>query len=58
MRSYNGAEMCDIVGLYMIKEIRKLKIFNNEEFGIYRDDGLAVIQSKALHKIFNKWVLN
>ena len=40
-------------------------MFKNDEFWIYRDNGLAVIQSKsprtaentakALHRIFNKW---
>ena len=65
MGSYNGAEVCDMVGLFMLNEIKKTNIFQNDEFGIYRDDGLAVIQSKSprtaentaktLHKIFNKW---
>ena len=50
-------------GLFMLNEIKK-KIFKNYEFGIYKDDGLAVIQSKSprtakitaktLHRIFNK----
>ena len=65
MGSYNGAEVCDMVGLFMLNEIKKTNIFQNDEFGIYRDDGLAVIQSKSprtaentaktLHRIFNKW---
>ena len=47
------------------KQIKKINIFNNEEFGIYRDDELAVIQSKSprtaentakgLHRTFHKW---
>ena len=37
----------------MLSEIRKTNIFNEEEFGIYRDDGLAVIQSKSPRTIEN-----
>ena len=57
--------MCNIVGLFKLGEILKIHIFIEEELGFYRDDGLAVIQSKSprtaetttktLHKIFNKW---
>merc|ERR1712240_18009 len=52
-------------GTLHAKRKQKINIFQNDEFGIYRDDGLAVIQSKSprtaentaktLHKIFNKW---
>ena len=36
--SLNGAESCDIVGLYILSELSKLKI----DVGLYRDDGLGV----------------
>ena len=34
--------------MYMLNETKKINIFNNDDFGIFRDDGLAVIQSKSL----------
>ena len=68
MGSYNRAKVCNMVGLFKLSKIKKTNIFNEEEFGIYRDDGLAVIQSKSprttenttkeLQIIFNKWGLN
>ena len=39
MGSYDGAETCDLIGLYMLSLIApKLK----DEVGLYRDDGIAV----------------
>ena len=38
MGSYDGAEICDIVGLYMLSQLQNL----NLDIGLYRDDGLAV----------------
>ena len=40
MGSYDGAEVCDIVGLFLLSELRKLDI--DIEMGCYKDDGLAV----------------
>ena len=64
-QKWNGAEICDMVGLFLLNEIKTTKLFKNGEFGIFRDDGLAVIQSKtprsaeitskSLRKIFAKW---
>ena len=36
--SYDGAETCDIVGLFMLSKMQNLDI----NVGLYRDDGLAV----------------
>ena len=38
MGSFDGAETCDIVGLFILSELYKLKI----NVGLYRDDGLGV----------------
>ena len=38
MGSFDGAETCDLVGLYILFELSKLDI----EVGLYRDDGLGV----------------
>lgn len=61
MGSYDGAESCELVGLYLLSELKEeIKCGN---FGLYRDDGLAVIKAtpkdtekikKQLCKIFNK----
>ena len=38
MGSYDGAETCELVGLYILSQLSKLNI----NIGLYRDDGLAV----------------
>ena len=40
MGSYDGAEVCELVGLYLLSQIRK-KI-KDVDIGLYRDDGLAI----------------
>ena len=37
MGSYDGAETCDLVGLYLLSQLQHLRI----NVGLYRDDGLA-----------------
>ena len=37
---FDSAEVCDIVGLFLLSEIRKLKL--NANLGKFRDDGLGV----------------
>jgi len=43
MGSRDGAETCELVGLYLLSHISKI----NKSFGLYRDDGLGVIQDTA-----------
>lgn len=38
MGSYDGAETCELVGLYLLSQMQDL----NANIGIYRDDGLAI----------------
>ena len=38
--AFDSAEVCDIVGLFLLSELRKLKL--NAETGKFRDDGLGV----------------
>ena len=67
MGSYHGAEVCELVGLFLLNEIRNGGIFENDKFGIYRDDGLAIVKatsgsileriSKKLRKICDKYKL-
>jgi hypothetical protein len=42
MGSYDGAESCELVGTYLLSKITK-KLGPN--FGLYRDDGLALVNS-------------
>ena len=40
MGAPDGAEVCELVGLFLLSEIKAA--FPQLEFGLYRDDGLAV----------------
>ena len=65
MGSFDGAEICELVGLFILNHLGKR--FGKENIGLYRDDGLAVIKSKSarllektrkeLHKIFEQFDL-
>ena len=62
MGSNDGAETCEIVGLYLLSKIQE--IIPSSQVGLYRDDGLAVITNsngpkidgirKKLHRLFKK----
>ena len=41
MGSLDGAEVCELVGLYLLNKIKPLLDSNNA--GLYRDDGLAIV---------------
>ena len=41
MGSYDGAEVCELVGLYLLGKLAPL--IGTKNVGLYRDDGLAVI---------------
>ena len=49
MGSYDGAEVCELIGLYMLDKLTKGKnpIFPLMDVGLYRDDGLAVIRTRG-----------
>ena len=38
-------EICELVGLYLLHELNKS--IKNQHFGLYRDDDLAIINSKS-----------
>lgn len=42
MGSFDGAEVCELVGLYLLNQIGTK--FNKKNVGLYRDDGLAVFK--------------
>ena len=41
MGSYDGAEVCELVGLYVLSQLENL--IERKHIGLYRDDGLAVV---------------
>ena len=43
--SFDGAEICELIGLYMLSKMNSL--FKNGSVGLYRDDGLAVVQKNS-----------
>ena len=65
MGSYDGAEICELVGLFILNHLGKT--FGKEKIGLYRDDGLAIIKNKSarladktrkeLHKAFDQFGL-
>ena len=44
MGAYNGAEVCELVGNYLLYELSKL--YEKKDIGLYRDDGVAVFKNK------------
>ena len=43
MGSYDGAEVCELVGLYILNKLCK-KYSRKASIGLYRDDGLAALK--------------
>ena len=43
MGSYDGAEICELVGLYLLNELSKH--FEKDDIGLYRDDGLCCFRN-------------
>jgi hypothetical protein len=51
MSSFDGAEICELVGLFILNHLGER--FGKENIGLYRDDGLAIIKSKSA-RLLNK----
>ena len=45
MGAYDGAEVCELVGTYMLNVLSKK--YSKNDFGHYPDDGLAVLKNKS-----------
>ena len=45
MEAYDGAEVCELVGNYLLYELSKL--YKKKNIGLYRDDGLVVFKNKS-----------
>ena len=44
MGSYDGAEICKLIGLFILNLLQELFV---KDVGLYRDDGLAVLNTKS-----------
>ena len=66
MRAYDGDEVCEIVGLFLLNNLAK-KIDKNS-VGLYSDDGLALFKNingdradklrKEIHQLFKENALS
>ena len=45
MGAYDEAEVCELVGNYLLYELSKL--YEKKDVGLYRDDGLVVFKNKS-----------
>ena len=45
MGCYDGAEICELVGIYIQNKFCKL--MNKKDFGFYRDDGLGILRNTS-----------
>ena len=52
MGSYFGAELCDLIGLYILDKLSNE--YETGQIGLYRDDGLAIIKCKNNQELENK----
>ena len=62
MGCFDGAEICELVGIYIQSKLCKL--MNKKDFRIYRDDGLGIVgntsgpeadrKSKSITKVFKE----
>lgn len=48
MGSYDGAEVCELVGLYILSTLSNM--YKKENIGLYRDDGLAIFENISGNK--------
>ena len=55
MEAYDGAEVCELVGIFLIEKLSE--ICNKSNIGLYRNDGLPIFKNKSgsqLEKIKKK----
>ena len=65
MDSFDGAEICELVALFILNHLGQK--FGKQNIGLYRDDGLAILKNKSarladktrkeLHEIFEQFDL-
>ena len=45
MGAYDGAEVCELFGTFLLEKISE--ICNKSNIGLYRDDGLSIFRNKS-----------
>ena len=65
MGSFDGAEVCELIGLYILNSLAKK--YGKDRVGLYRDDGLILLRGtsarladkarKDLHQLFDEFQL-
>ena len=45
MKSYDGAEVCELVGLFLLDKLAQ--VIDKNLIGLYRDDGLALLRNTS-----------
>ena len=50
MGSFDGTEVCELVGLYILNRLVPL-MGNNSSSGLYQDDGLAAIGTSSARRL-------
>ena len=45
MGAYDGAEVCEIVGIFILYQLSR--VYKKNDIGLYRDDGLAVFRNTS-----------
>jgi len=56
MRTLDGAEIYELVGLFLLDKLANILVLGKKNVGFYRDDGLAVIKGSSgskMEKIIN-----
>ena len=49
MGSYDEAEVCELVGLFILNDL--CNEYGKDNIGLYRDDGLAIFKHTSDHKL-------
>ena len=52
MDSFFGAELCDLIGLYILTKLKRM--YGKDEKRLYRDDELAIINIRIKHELKNE----
>ena len=47
MGAYDGAEVCELVGTFLLEKISE--ICSKSNIGLYRDDGYQFLETKVAH---------
>ena len=53
MGAYGGAEVCELVGTYLLRLIAEK--YNKNDIGLYRDDGLATLLALITPTLIFRW---